>query len=904
LNLRDIDFRSSDEPLRQDVRLLGDLVGDVIREQGGDKLFAWVETARHAAIHRREGVEGAAGQLAAALQALSATEAAEVVRAFSTYFQVVNLAEQVHRIRRGRDHARAGGAPQEGSLADTVQRLKALGVDGDGIRNLFATSRVEPVFTAHPSESTRRIILEKQERIAEELIARLDPSRTPHQERVSLARIRENVTASWQTEEHPSVRPTVADEREHVLYYVTHVLYDVLPALHERLDDALQSCGVQSVDDGPALVRIGSWVGGDMDGNPNVDAGTIRATLQRHRDLALGAYAREVEKLARHLSQSASRVGWSDQVSRMIERYAASFPDAASRVSVRHAGMGYRGLLELIGARLTATRAEAQHGYADPDEFLADVTAIAESLERNGGTHAGLFGVRRLLRRVRAFGFHMAVLDVRQDARELRDVMAELLDDPEWPARSAEERARRLGKMLAEGKGAAEIGTGSKSARAAGAIDVFTAIAEGRSKHGPDAIGPYIISMAQDVDDVLTVMWLAGLAGLGLSDDLPLDVAPLFETVADLERAPEVLERLFSHPIVGPHLSRRGGRQIVMVGYSDSNKDGGIASARWALQRALQGMARVAAGQGVTLTVFHGRGGTVSRGGGSVHRAVAAMPAGSIGGRLRLTEQGEVIDAKYGLPSIALRNLERMLGSIVLHSAKPELPTPPLWRALADTMSRAARVTYRALVHEDPRFTDYFRAATPIDVIERMAIGSRPASRRSGGGVDDLRAIPWVFSWTQCRAMLPGWYGLGSGLDAAVQEHGADSLREAATAWPFFDALLADVEMVLAKADLGIAGTYTQLAPPESRAVFQILTDEYDRTVATILDIRRSGALLDSDPTLQRSIRLRNPYVDPMNVLQVDLLRRWREEGRPEGPLCDALLASVNGIARGLQNTG
>jgi len=287
-----------------------------------------------------------------------------------------------------------------------------------------------------------------------------------------------------------------------------------------------------------------------------------------------------------------------------------------------------------------------------------------------------------------------------------------------------------------------------------------------------------------------------------------------------------------------------------------------------------------------------------------VHRAVAAMPAGSIGGRLRLTEQGEVIDAKYGLPSIALRNLERMLGSIVLHSAKPELPTPPLWRALADTMSRAARVTYRALVHEDPRFTDYFRAATPIDVIERMAIGSRPASRRSGGGVDDLRAIPWVFSWTQCRAMLPGWYGLGSGLDAAVQEHGADSLREAATAWPFFDALLADVEMVLAKADLGIAGTYTQLAPPESRAVFQILTDEYDRTVATILDIRRSGALLDSDPTLQRSIRLRNPYVDPMNVLQVDLLRRWREEGRPEGPLCDALLASVNGIARGLQNTG
>jgi phosphoenolpyruvate carboxylase len=588
----------------------------------------------------------------------------------------------------------------------------------------------------------------------------------------------------------------------------------------------------------------------------------------------------------------------------MIERYAEWFPDGVSSVSARHAGMGYRALLELIGARLTATRAEGQHGYAGPDEFLADVTAIAESLERNKGAHAGLFGVRRLLRRVRAFGFHMAVLDVRQDARELRDVMAELLDDSSWPERSSKERARRLREMLTEGKDGRGAGTGSSSERAAKALDVFTAIAEGRSKHGPDAIGPYIISMAEDVDDVLTVMWLAGLAGLGLPDELPLDVAPLFETVADLERASEVLERLFSDPIVGPHLSRRGGRQIVMVGYSDSNKDGGIASARWALQRALQGMARVAADQAVTLTVFHGRGGTVSRGGGSVHRAVAAMPAASIGGRLRLTEQGEVIDAKYGLPSIALRNLERMLGSIVLRAAKPELPTRPGWRALADTMSTAARVTYRSLVHEHPRFTDYFRAATPIDVIERMAIGSRPASRRSGAGVEHLRAIPWVFSWTQCRAMLPGWFGLGSGLEAAIQEHGLGSLREAATAWPFFDALLADVEMVLAKADLGIAGTYTRLAPPESHDVFQVLTAEYDRTVGALLDIRGNSALLESDPTLQRSIRLRNPYVDPMNVLQVDLLRRWRDQGRPDGPLCDALLATINGIARGLQNTG
>jgi phosphoenolpyruvate carboxylase len=345
---------------------------------------------------------------------------------------------------------------------------------------------------------------------------------------------------------------------------------------------------------------------------------------------------------------------------------------------------------------------------------------------------------------------------------------------------------------------------------------------------------------------------------------------------------------------------------MVMVGYSDSNKDGGIAAARWALQRALERMAKAAARHEVILTVFHGRGGTVSRGGGSVERAVAAMPAASIGGRLRLTEQGEVIDAKYGLPQIALRNLERMLGAIVLRRAESsDAPAPPPnWMDIGDTVSSVARRTYRTLVYEDPRFTPYFRHGTPIDVIERMVIGSRPASRRSGSGVQDLRAIPWVFSWTQCRAMLTGWYGLGSGLEAAKEAHGIDALSEAAARWPFLDALLGDVEMVLAKADLEIASNYTDLAPEGSRPIFDAVRGEYERTESAILEIRGTTALLDGDLTLQRSIRLRNPYVDPMNVLQVDLLRRWRADDRPDGALLDALLATVNGIARGLQNTG
>lgn len=886
------------------MHVLGDVVGQVLREQGGDRLFDCVETARRAAIRRREGATEGATELASVLDGLAAEEAAEVVRAFSAYFQVVNLAERVHRIRRGRTWMQDVNDPQAGSLADTIRRLKALGLRADQVSQLFAESRVEPVFTAHPTESTRRIILDKQERIAVELIARLDPSRTLHDERVSLARIRENVATAWQTDESPSERPTVADEREHVLYYVSGVLYRVLPALHERLDEALtREFGFEESADSPPLIRVASWVGGDMDGNPNVDATTVRATLRRHRELALDKYRSEVAELGQQLSQSASRVGWSDAVTELGERYGSWFPRVQAAIPQRHASMGYRVVLELIKARLDATRRGGPHGYTSPMELLADVKAISTSLEDHRGRHAGLFRARRLARRIRTFGFHMAALDVRQDARELRDVMADLLGDSQWQTRSPAERTGRLHELFA---GPVPNSDTPPSERVQTTLDVFMALGDGVRRYGPEAVGSFVISMAQDVDDVLTVLWLAAVGGLGTPDSLPLDVAPLFETVPDLERADSVLDSLFSDPVVAPHLASRDNRQMVMVGYSDSNKDGGIAAARWALQRALESMAKAAVRHDVILTVFHGRGGTVSRGGGSVERAVAAMPSASIGGRLRLTEQGEVIDAKYGLPPIALRNLERMLGAIVLRRAERSdvSAPPPNWMDIGDTVSRVARRTYRALVYDDPRFTPYFRHGTPIDVIERMAIGSRPASRRSGAGVQDLRAIPWVFSWTQCRAMLTGWYGLGSGLEAAEEAYGIEVLAEAAARWPFLDALLGDVEMVLAKADLEIASTYTDLAPEVSRPIFDAVRGEYERTVSAILKIRGTTALLDGDLTLQRSIRLRNPYVDPMNVLQVDLLRRWRADDRPDGALLDALLATVNGIARGLQNTG
>ncbi len=882
------------------MHLLGELVGDVIREQGGDELFDLVESARQMAITLRESRTKSTSSLRELFRESDATLSAEVVRAFSTYFQVVNLAERVHRVRRGRAKLREKDEAPSGSLRDAVRTLGELGLTGTEIAAAFSDSVVEPVFTAHPTEATRRIILEKQERIAEELIARLNPDRTPYEERTALARIRENVTTAWQTDEHPSVRPTVADEREHILYYVAGVLYAIVPALHERLDDALGE--TRGSESSAPLLRVASWVGGDMDGNPNVDAGTIRDTLRRHREIVLEKYADETNSLARQLSQSPARVGYSDEVVALRRRYEERFPTEAGSLPPRHLAMTYRVTLSLIATRLEATGRGEPVGYEGPREFEEELVTVARSLEQHRGGHAGLFRVRRLQRRVATFGFHLAALDVRQDARELRDVVSTLVGDPEWPTRSSGERAERLRSLLV---GTSEAPTPDRSdTRVVATLDVFRAIDECRREYGPGAIRSYIISMAQDVDDVLTVFWLASLAGVDLRDG-GVTVVPLFETVRDLERSADVLRALAADPIVSESLAARDGRQMVMVGYSDSNKDGGITAARWALHSALEEMAGAARDEGMTLTVFHGRGGTVSRGGGLVHRAVAAMPPGAIGGRLRLTEQGEVIHAKYGLRPIALRNLERMLGAIVLRASSEDVDaTPESWRSVGQLSATEARAEYRRLVYEDDRFTSYFRAGTPIDVIERLAIGSRPASRRAGAGVEDLRAIPWVFAWSQCRAMITGWYGLGTGLRAARQAYGLELLSEVASNWPYFDVLLSDVEMVLAKSDLRIAEMYSRLVQPEARGVFDEIRSEFDRTEEEILTIRGSTSLLDSQPTLQRSIRLRNPYIDPMSVLQVELLERWRNDGRSEGALFDALLSSVTGIARGLLNTG
>ncbi|PSQ91275.1 MAG: phosphoenolpyruvate carboxylase, partial [Proteobacteria bacterium SW_6_67_9] len=542
-------------------------------------------------------------------------------------------------------------------------------------------------------------------------------------------------------------------------------------------------------------------------------------------------------------------------------------------------------------------------GYPGPDAFVGDLQAMADSLINNKGEHAGLFNVRRLLRRAETFGFHLATVDVRQDARAHRVVMGRLLGDEQWPERDPSERTHVLERALAEGREP----VATDDAECSRTFDVFRAIAALRQRFGPRAIGCYIISMTQGRDDLLTLLLLARWAGLGHDDgSVDLDVAPLFETVGDLEAAPEVMEQMLSDPTYRAHLAQRNNRQVVMVGYSDSSKDGGLVASRWALQIAQGHLVDTADRYQVDLTFFHGRGGTTSRGGGRIHRAILSAPRGSVRGRLRVTEQGEVIHTKYGVRSTAMRTLETSLAPVLQATGvpRPYDQREPEWQRMMDTIARASREAYQGLVYRDDRFFDYFRSATPIDVIERMAIGSRPSSRKPGQRIENLRAIPWVFAWTQTRQILPGWFGLGSGLQAAVDQWGEHEVAEMLRDWPFLANVVNDTEMVLAKVDLGIGAYYAELAPERSQPIFEVIRAEYERSVDLVLQLKGNTQLLDDERALKRSIRLRNPYMDPMSLLQVDLLARWRAADRDDDGLFRALLSTVNGIAHGLQQSG
>jgi phosphoenolpyruvate carboxylase len=897
---RQPEFLPHDGPLREDVGRLGAMVGRMLAEQGGTPFFERVEQVRVAAIRRRR--DGASvAELAASLAGLDAHDAEALARAFATYFQAVNTAERVHRIRRRRDYQREGGAPQPESLLDVLGRLKAQGVDADELLGWLDRLWIEPVFTAHPTEAVRRSLLEKEQAIVRSLVDGFDRERTPQERQEDDDRIYMALSAGWQTAEASPIRPTVQDEHHHVGFYLANPIYRIVPALFESLAEALQSVYGIAVQL-PQLLGFATWVGGDMDGNPNVGADTIAASLRTQRTHVLEHYVDDVAALARLLSQTEGRVAVDAGLQQRLDDYRERFPQAARKVRPRHADMPYRSLLTVIGARLQATLDDDHaEGYKRVDDLLDDLQLIERSLVDHHGLHAGAYAVQRLVRRVRTFGMHLARLDVRQDSRVHDDALAALFDEANWAELDADARTEKL-RGHASGEQRFEI---SHADVVKTLYDVFATLGDARRRYGPAAVGLYVISMARSAADVLAVLALARYGGLVESGKVPLDIAPLFETVDDLANAPETLRALLDDPVYRAHLAARGDQQWVMLGYSDSGKDGGTLASRWGLQRAQVELLDVAKDAGIQLAFFHGRGGSASRGGGRTLPALMSSPRGAVAGVLRITEQGEVIHRKYGIRALALRNLEQTVGAVLRASLRPREgePREERWRVLMDSLSADSRKTYRAFVDHD-HFVDYFRTATPIDVIEQMTLGSRPASRRSMRGVHDLRAIPWVFAWTQCRSILPGWYGLGSALEQGAKVHGESALTEMARDWPFFSNMLDDVEMVLAKCDLDIAEAFSKLAGPLHDEFFGLIRDEFARTRHWLLKLKGIESLLQGDPRLDASIRLRNPYVDPMSLLQVDLLQRWRAGERHDDALLQALVASVNGVSQGLQNTG
>jgi len=909
VNRDDRHFPPHHQPLRDDIHALGDVVGQVLREQGGATLFDLAEQDRLLAIRRRGGAQSAGDELQRRVQGRSPELARDLVRAFSSYFQLANVAEKVHRIRRRRQYFQQDSdRPQPGGMEEALAELKAQGLSLAEMLRLLRAMSIEPVLIAHPTESVRRTVLRRQQRLADRLLERSNPLLAPHEQRALLERIRAEVTIDWQTADHPRERLTVADEREHAIFYLAEVLYQIVPAFYRELATGLSKLYGAEAEavELPVLVRFGTWVGGDMDGAADVHAKSIRETLARQQQVIISNYFEDCQRLAEQLSHSGARVGVATAVSQRIAEYRTLLPGAPGLAPARHDVMPYRVLCSQMAERLRITFDGRPNGYERPQQFRDDAALIAESLRAHRGLHAGYSSVRRLLARIDTFGFHLATLDLRQRADVHHAVLAQGLDDPLWAQRGAAEQHARLVSILERDTGP----NGLFDALGRRTLAVFEAIMQGRRRYGADAVGLYIVSGAVTAADVLAPLVLAHWAGARnrQSNTVAIDVAPQFDTVASLEGCGEVMRELLADQAYQKHLGARGRRQTVLVDYSESNRDSGIVASRLAAYGAQRALSAALASAQERHVLFYSRGGSLSRGGGRIDALLRAAPAESVSGVLRFTEQGESIAQNFGLHANAMRTLERAFGTLALATLAVRrgvaVQESAALAECARLVAARSRVAWQALVGAGTQFYRYFRAVTPIDVIERMRIGEQRRTLPQGMDIAAVPAAAWVFAWAQSRHMITGWYGAGSGLAAARAELGLAVLRRAYGGWPFFRQLIDDVEATLGRADLEIAGRYDALAPADTLPCAQAIRTEYEQVAALVCEIKEIAALLDGDRTLQRSIALRNPYVDPMNLMQVDLLRRWRAGGRTDPGLFEALLASVSGIGMGLQTTG
>ncbi len=889
----------------------------MLRTQESVALFETEERIRALAKARRAGEMEAAVQLPSAVAELPAEAARATASAFAVYFDLINLAEEVHRIEALRARQRAQHpAPIGESIGEAVGLLRARGVDAPGMAALLAALRVELVLTAHPTEAKRRTVLSKLQRISEVLRRLLDRDLLPRERSELHEALQAEITALWLTDRARTTRPAVTDEVRTGLYFVDEVFWDLLPRIGADLEAAVAR-HYPGLAPPPAWLTVASWIGGDRDGNPSVVTEVTAETLRLHRGLAVERHRRSIQELARRLSVSGRHCPAPEALTAWLDAR-RPLPAHVAYLEQRYAGEPYRLALSLLAADLEAASHEDMTArLLDETPHRARITAseIRTVVRRVADGLPPVLArdrVRALESQLASFGLHAARLDIREDSGRLTatlgEILARLSRDLDFARRDeAGRRAVLLDLLAGDPPAPAEISALPLGDAAAETWRLFRLIARARLLYGPEPLGPFIISMTRGPADLLTVLLLARWAGGAAA----LPIVPLFETLGDLDAAPHTLAALFALPVYRAHLESGGGGQMVMIGYSDSNKDGGYLAANWALYRAQESIARTCAEHGVTLTLFHGRGGTVARGGGPAGRAIRAQPPGTVAGRFRVTEQGETIASRYADAALAHRHVEQIVSAVLLASADGDRDrTPPVgkpWREAMDTMAAAARETYLDLVERTPGFLEYWRAATPIEELSRLRLGSRPAVRRAGGLTRGaVRAIPWVFSWMQSRFNLPGWYGLGTALGRV--EPGR--LREMYAGWPFFRAILDNAEMSLLKADMGIAALYSELVPNRAlaTAAFTRIGSEFVRTRESILRATGHAELMDGDPVIQRSVHLRNPYVDPLNYLQVETLRRLRALADPEGDEAaryrEIIVVTVNGIAAGLRNTG
>jgi phosphoenolpyruvate carboxylase len=929
------DKRDSERPLVEDIRLLGRILGDVIRTQEGPEAYELVEQIRKLSVSfRRDADHEADKALKKLLKSLPGDRAVSVIRAFTYFSHLANLAEDRHHIRRRAIHERAGHT-QEGSIDVALQRLRWAGITPQSISDMLATSYVAPVLTAHPTEVQRKSILDAERDIAHLLTERdaikaraaavnaAKDALTPKELAANEQQIRARVMQLWQTRLLRFTKLTVADEIENALSYYEATFLREIPKLYAELEEALPGQPIAS------FLRMGQWIGGDRDGNPNVTAQTLEHALTRQSDVALRHYLTEVHFLGSELSLSAMLVPFDPEMLALAERS----PDT----NEHRQDEPYRRALTGIYARLAATLKELtggdaarhavapQNPYTCAEDFLTDLRVIETSLCSHHAEAVAAQRLHPLIRAVEVFGFHLATVDLRQSSDKHEEVVAQLLTTArvEKNYSQLDEHAKQalLLGLLNDARPLRVQGA-DYSAHALSELAIFEMARRMLNSFGKQAIRHYIISHTETVSDLLEVLLLQKEVGLmrGTLDTQAhndLIVVPLFETIEDLRNAAPIMRDFYALPGVTALVKGSGGEQDIMLGYSDSNKDGGIFTSNWELYRAEIALValfdQLQSSHGITLRMFHGRGGTVGRGGGPSYQAILAQPPGTVRGQIRLTEQGEVIGSKYANPEIGRRNLETLVAATL--EATLLQPTKPATRAFLDAaaeLSEASMAAYRGLVYDTPGFTDYFFGATPLKELAQLNIGSRPASRKALEKIEDLRAIPWGFSWGQCRLTLPGWLGFGSAVqafldkpDAAERKAALALLQKMYRQWPFFRTLLSNMDMVLAKSDLALASRYAELVSDARlrKKIFAAIEAEWHRTADALAHITGEKNRLASNPALDRSIRHRFPYIDPLHHLQVELIRRYRA-GLADERVQRGIHISINGIAAGLRNTG